>query len=210
MLEIPIGLSKFGGFCRFSTLPDWVHKRDPQKSTSARETRFLESSLTFVRLSVWAVCMSLRTQEKIKKANKTLCFAYVWGRPNVIYCYDFKHSPRYHRHNQSCKTLYGLVQGFGPRMGHSSGSPTGNRIDPYHCVLHYRAHTWLTFLKHLIAWFLQTFVQAVYVFGIAGKLLTWLAAFLHNRNHCVAIENGYSGVSQVISGMPQGSVLGPV
>jgi ribonuclease P/MRP protein subunit RPP40 len=46
--------------------------------------------------------------------------------------------------------------------------------------------------------------------GITGKLLAWLAAFLHNRNQCVAIENTFSSVSSVISGVPQGSVLGPV
>jgi hypothetical protein len=46
--------------------------------------------------------------------------------------------------------------------------------------------------------------------GIKGKLLAWLAAFLHNRSQCVAIENVFSSVSTVISGVPQGSVLGPV
>ena len=38
--------------------------------------------------------------------------------------------------------------------------------------------------------------------GITGKLLAWLAAFLHNRSQCVAIENVFSSVSSVISGVP--------
>ena len=46
--------------------------------------------------------------------------------------------------------------------------------------------------------------------GTAGELLTWLAAFLLNMSQLVAIENVCSGVSQVISDVPQGSVLGPV
>ena len=40
--------------------------------------------------------------------------------------------------------------------------------------------------------------------------MVWLAAFLHNRTQCVAIENVFSNVSSVISGVPQGSVLRPV
>jgi len=46
--------------------------------------------------------------------------------------------------------------------------------------------------------------------GIDGKLLQWISAFLHNRQQCVVIENCFSGVAEVISGVPQGSVLGPV
>lgn len=46
--------------------------------------------------------------------------------------------------------------------------------------------------------------------GINGKLLQWISAFLHNRQQCVAIENCFSSVADVISRVPQGSVLGPV
>ena len=46
--------------------------------------------------------------------------------------------------------------------------------------------------------------------GIDGKLLAWLSAFLHNRRQSVVVENCFSSVGDVISGVPQGSVLGPV
>ena len=46
--------------------------------------------------------------------------------------------------------------------------------------------------------------------GIRGKLLAWISAFLHNRSQYVVVENNYSTVSDVVSGVPQGSVLGPV
>jgi hypothetical protein len=47
-------------------------------------------------------------------------------------------------------------------------------------------------------------------FGIGGNLLLWIGAFLSNRTQRVCVENCYSYVSCVKSGVPQGSVLGPI
>jgi ribonuclease P/MRP protein subunit RPP40 len=47
-------------------------------------------------------------------------------------------------------------------------------------------------------------------YGISGKLLAWISAFLHNRLQSVVIENTNSTYVDVISGVPQGSVLGPI
>ena len=47
-------------------------------------------------------------------------------------------------------------------------------------------------------------------YGITGKLLCWIASFILDRYQCVAIENYFSSVAKVISGVPQGSVLGPI
>ena len=38
----------------------------------------------------------------------------------------------------------------------------------------------------------------------------WISSFLSNRSHCVAISNENSLFLPVISGVPQGSVLGPL
>lgn len=46
--------------------------------------------------------------------------------------------------------------------------------------------------------------------GIRGILLQWLIAFLSNRFQCVVTEHCSSFWLPVISGIPQGSVLGPV
>jgi hypothetical protein len=46
-------------------------------------------------------------------------------------------------------------------------------------------------------------------YRIAGRLLTWIAAFLHNRTQSVVLENCFSTVTNVNSGVVQGSVLGP-
>ena len=47
-------------------------------------------------------------------------------------------------------------------------------------------------------------------FGICGSLWMWFKAYLSDRCQYVSVSHSASGVLPLISGVPQGSILGPL
>jgi hypothetical protein len=53
-------------------------------------------------------------------------------------------------------------------------------------------------------------INKLHNIGIKGKLLSWLSEFLKDRFYRVKINNKFSNLYPIQSGVPQGSVLGPL
>ena len=47
-------------------------------------------------------------------------------------------------------------------------------------------------------------------YGVGGEILCWITDFLHERTQCVVVRGTSSKHTAVISGVPQGTVLGPL
>ena len=56
----------------------------------------------------------------------------------------------------------------------------------------------------------QELLFKLWSLGITGPLWLWFKSYLSNRTHYVSIGNSLSSQLQVLSGVPQGSVLGPL
>ena len=47
-------------------------------------------------------------------------------------------------------------------------------------------------------------------YGISGDLIEWIRCFLSGRTQCTRVNQSYSSYTSIVSGVIQGSVLGPL
>ena len=53
-------------------------------------------------------------------------------------------------------------------------------------------------------------VKKLTLYGIHPKIVKWVESFLTNRTQSVVVDGTLSLIALIISGVPQGTVLGPI
>ena len=107
--------------------------------------------------------------------------------------------------------LYKLQSGFLPNH-----STTHQLIDIYHNILlslenkHYTSLVFCDFSKAFDRVWHRGLILKLENYGFTGSLLSWFKDYLYNRKQCVKIANHVSETKSITSGVPQGSVLGPL
>ena len=123
---------------------------------------------------------------------------------HIIYSHIFKHL---NAHNILCQEQHGF------RKYHSCESQLITTIDDIATHVDSGAQIdaiLLDFSKAFDKVPHQRLLAKLAHYGVQGMLLDWIQDFLSNRSQTVVLNNASSDPTKVLSGVPQGSVLGPL
>src|SRR6267154_975695 len=65
-------------------------------------------------------------------------------------------------------------------------------------------------MNRILTHYTSHIVNQVYIVSISGSALSLLSSYLHNRSHSVSVNSHLSSAASISTGVPQGSVLGPL
>ena len=135
-------------------------------------------------------------------------------RPISLLCVTSKVLERLvykHLSDFASKSLSPVQYGF--RQKHSTLQQMLVFLNKVYDSIHRNAQTDIVYLDFKKAFDTVSHSELLYKlwsFGITGNLWRWIKAYLTNRLQCVSINSCVSSPLPVISGVPQGSILGPL
>ena len=111
------------------------------------------------------------------------------------------------KHASISTKQWGFLQAGQPQMLFCQPLMTGTKL--LTVVLKY-VPSFLTFRKHLTVCLIALLLQNWGQLNINKFLLKWIVDYLTDRTQCIGVEGATSPSKPVLSGVPQGSVLGPL
>ena len=105
------------------------------------------------------------------------------------------------------------AQQFGFRRNHSTSMAISHFTETLYDILEKRQFAIATFLDLSKAFDLvnhKFLLQKLFHYGIRGNALAWFTSYLTNRKQFVQFNNSQSQMQTITSGVPQGSILGPL
>ena len=200
---------------KFNTTPDGVHSifiRNCDIFFSQFACDIFRTSLdTSILPEIWKLACILpifKRKGKINQINNyrpiTLSCTLLKVFETMIYDNILKH---FIKHNLFDKSQFGFL----PRR--STNLQLIYQLELWHKALYDNENVvtiYVDFAKAFDSVNVNLLLSKLFHYGIRGKILKWLEAYLQNRKFYVKIQDEISTTRNITSGVPQGSPLGPL